>query len=689
MSAKTKRLVVYIGCLCLLVVSCTDTSVKPEAVGLASTPVGEASFYVPAEPPSAEYTIEASCRLEGSDIPLEGHVAVGLKNTTRRSISVIAIQWTRDLKNALGVSVEGIPLERHPDQPSNGLIHFYTLSEALLPNQTALIDIDFKITLQARDNGDISYQFWHPKLWWDGQPTRSSYRVRLDPPSPEYQAAYSGRLNPSTNYYENPGVTTNFGFFFSKNVLVEERDAAGVQVRALFTEEGRECALLCVETAVDVIQFYKEYHGVFPFESLTIIPGASRPMGGYPFASALVVIHGQQAFDQRQPLHWKWITAHEIGHQYWGEYVMSADESGSYTDSWLMIGMGIFADRAYTEYRGLADDKHEAFFNRYISGVNEYLDTTADAPESLKAQQKYDRNNVLIHGKGYSIVSALRHALGDEQFQRLYLRAIRDYAGQRMGYRDLQRMAEEESGESLRWFFDAWVRSPRYLCYEITAQESMQEGEGFVSVVTVKRRGSGDSFSMPIDVQATFEDGTIQTSWISRFQDAIDIRFESAAKLKEVVLDPRGRLARLDEPRQVLPKELPGRIRELPYNGAWDEGLELYQMAVEHDVQDHGTWFKLGMVIFEGGHLEESLDCFNRVYEMDTDIEYNFMALTWMGNIRDAQGSRGEAVKFYQRALDTGVQLAMRHDQFGIQSSPEWIKARLKEPYDWSTVIKK
>ena len=169
----------------------------------------------------------------------------------------------------------------------------------------------------------------------------------------------------------------------------------------------------------------------------------------------------------------------------------------------------------------------------------------------------------------------------------------------------------------------------------------------------------------------------------------MDIRFESTSQLKGAVLDPLGRLARLDKPRPVLPKELPGRIRGLPYNGAWDDGLELYHMAVEHDVPDHNTWFKLGMVIFEGGYLEESLECFNRVYEMDTDIEYDYMALAWMGNIQDAQGNREEAVKFYQRALDTGVKLAMRHDQFGIQSSPEWIEARLEEPYDWSTVIKK
>ena len=57
----------------------------------------------------------------------------------------------------------------------------------------------------------------------------------------------------------------------------------GVQVRAFFTEEGRTCAALCLETAVDVIQFYQEYHGTFPFvtnsnaSALGMSPGCGVP----------------------------------------------------------------------------------------------------------------------------------------------------------------------------------------------------------------------------------------------------------------------------------------------------------------------------------------------------------------------------------------------------------------------------
>ncbi len=694
MRAYLKCLWIFLGCLCLLIISCSkgpqvsaSASAEPEP-GLASTPADRISYFVPVHPPSATYTIEAASTIEDKQIQLKGHSVISLKNTLQRPLSVLALRWPSNPDEAAVVSVNGVPLEEHVQQPKQSRVRFYTLPHVLAPDKSVDLDLEFNLTLQASPSGDIYLQGWYPNLWWDGLPARDVFRVKFDPPSPDYTIASSGRLDPTTGYYENAGVTTTFGFWLSRTALLEERDANGIQVRALFTEEGRTCATFCLETAVDVIRFYQKYHGVFPFESLTIIPGASRPMGGYPYASALVVIHGQQAFDQRPPLHWKWITAHEIGHQYWGEYIMSGDTPEDYTSSWLMIGMGIIADRTYVEARNLGNEKHEDFISRFVSGLKQNLDTTADAPESLEDQQKYDRNNVLIHGKGYSIVSALRHTLGDERFQRLYLRTIREYGGKPMGYRDLQRMAEEESGESLRWFFEQWVRSPRYLCYLVTAQESRQENDAFFSVVTIERLGRGDSISMPIDVQATFDDGTTQTAWISRFSDKMDVRFESESKLKEAILDPHGRLARLEKPLPVLPSQLLDRIQNLDYSGSWEEGLELYRIAAENDVQDGRTWFKLGMVVFEGGYLDEALDSFQRLLDQHISKDMDFMALTWMGNIWDARGNRSEAIKQYQHALATGSQNATSHDQFRIESSRQWIEKRLQEPFDWSTVIK-
>ncbi|MFC2160426.1 M1 family aminopeptidase [Acidobacteriota bacterium] len=645
------------------------------------------SYFVPKNPPSAQYTLEAECTMAENSIVVNGSGTIQFSHFSRRPLSAIALEWRGKSKDSLVVCFEGEKLEKMYPDSLNPILHFYSLPQAVNMNENVTLDIRYSNGYQIRDNGEISLQVWYPKLWWDGLPTRDSFRVKFDEPD-GYVTASSGRQNKKTGAYESPGVTTRFAFWLSKNVQVEEQESAGVMIRVLFTEKGKECALLCLETAADVIKYFKDFHGVFPSDSLTIIPGASRPMGGYPYASGLVVIHGQEAFSDVPELHWKWITAHEIGHQYWGEYVMSDENPDDYTESWLMIGMGIMADRMWVEENGLEDDKHSSFFNRFLDGQKNYFDTTADAPESLKVQQEYDRNNVLIHGKGYSIVSALRSVLGNNQFLKTYLRCVDEFAGKRMNYRDLWAIAEEESGENLKWFFEQWVRSSKYLCYQITSTNSRSEGKDFITEITVEP--CGETILMPMDLKATFKDGSSQFARIDRYSSLSKTVFRSSSEIVEATLDPLSQLAILEKPLPILPKELPSKVRNLSYNGNWDEGIDLYKLAIESDAQDYQIWFKLGMVIFEGGYLDESFTCFERILDQNAPSDYIFMAKTWFGNIRDAQGKRDEAIKLYKIALEGAPNdSGWRHDQFGIQSSREWIESRLKTPFDWITIIKK
>lgn len=643
----------------------------------------DSTFYIPDKPPAAEYELAAAVTVEEKTVQVEGTGRIFCENNTEKTLSAVALQWPGGEWNVFMNNQELTPVSGIPAQEN---IRIFTLPKIIAPEEKLILDIKYSFETNIQENGDVSLQRFYPKLWWDGIPTQDDFRVKLTIPD-GYTAAASGRWNPETGFYENPGVTTNFGIFLFKNINVEEREAAGVQVKAFFPDEGRECAMLCLETALDVIEFYKDAHGFFPFPSLTIIPGGAGPWGGYPFASALVVIHGMQVFEKAPELHWKWITAHEIGHQYWGETVMSRMHN-NYPDSWLMIGMGILADRMYTEFRQLGDDKHEGLMERYLKGVREHFDTTADAPESLARQQKYDRNNILIHGKGYSIISALRHTIGDEAFKQVYFRCAREFNGKWMDYHDLRHIAEEESGQNLRWFFDQWVRSPQYLCYDITSTESRIERETYTADITVE--AMGNSMLMPMEVKAEFADGTTQTGKASRFFRTQIITFESRAELEKAVLDPQNQLAMLEEPLPILPDELPEQIRDLPYNNAWLKGRELYHIAMESGYNDPSGWFKLGMVVFEGGLFEEAFSCFEKILTLDARDLYDFMAVTWMGNVRDAQGRRDEALDYYRQALEMAQEHGvMRHDQFGIQTSKEWIEQRLDSSYNWNTIVKK
>jgi tetratricopeptide (TPR) repeat protein len=68
----------------------------------------------------------------------------------------------------------------------------------------------------------------------------------------------------------------------------------------------------------------------------------------------------------------------------------------------------------------------------------------------------------------------------------------------------------------------------------------------------------------------------------------------------------------------------------------------------------------------------------------------DFMAVTWLGNTCDAQGRRDDAVEYYRKALEMADNHGLiRHDQFGLQISSEWIQQRLLAPFNWRSVVKK
>jgi len=366
-----------------------------------------------------------------------------------------------------------------------------------------------------------------------------------------------------------------------------------VHIRAIHAPAAEKCAQLLLETAADVVGFYRERFGLYPYPNLTIVPGADRPMGGYPMATALVAIHGQRRMDEETELHWRWITAHEIGHQYWGEYVLERDSPG-----WLWIGLGIYADREYVRARGLAPDKHQALVGRYLQGVAQGLDTTLTLSQEQYEAEDFDYNNVCIHGKGFSVISALAWLLGQETFDRAYVRCLQEFAGRRLGAGDFERLCKAESGEDLSWFFDQWVRSNRSLLYEAGQETCAKRGDLYVSQVQVTRVGT---LEMPVPVAAYFKDGTVQVKRTDRLLDVNALTFESASPLERVRLDPDRELAMAGPPTAAA-RNVGKAVQDLKWTGSGDKALELFPKAKEAGLDDVDLWAKLGMTLFDGQH---------------------------------------------------------------------------------------
>lgn len=645
---------------------------------LASIPplYGQEGYWVPTDPPKCHYIIDAKVDPEKGFI--DGKETVFLKNDTDRLIDVLAFDWSISGSHSIDILDSGnrLTLLNAMEKSSAESPLFYRLSEPLDPGEEIKLEVAFKHTFEIEeDNTEFGRTSWFPRIWWDGLPVHDSFSVKLEIPE-GWALAISGRLSERTGRYEIEGAKT-FGIYLGKGYGTESWEADGILVTTLFTEKGAKAASVCMDTAVDAIKYYKDWLGFYPFKSLYIIPGGPGRWGGYPFATGIVVIHGEETFREGESLmHWQRITAHEIGHEYWGEWVLDPDDP-----AWVWIGMGIFADTDYILAHNIDPNRRQNWMSNYLDGTAMYYDTTVDIPPAQLSRIQYDHNNTVIHSKGFSIISALDSVLGRKTFERIYKKCLRTYGGKRLGWRDLQRFYEKESGQNLEWFFDQWVRSNKYLCYKIESQECEKDGNVYRSQVEVKRLGS---MMMPVPVKAVFEDGSEQVKQTDRSLEVDVLVFRSDVRLKEAVLNPDHKLAMLDEPLGEISEEA---AELLSLGEGLENSLEAYNVLKDENIPNSTLWYRLGMGLYEFDHYPEAFNSFQKVFSLATDEITRFAAQGWLGLLKDLMGERDDAIGHYQEALKHDTGEPMGHSWLRINMDRKWIEERLKTPFTTETLV--
>ncbi len=660
-----KRNLSYLVAACLLLIIYVHCGPEP----IKENGFTRANYWVPDIPPQAHYTID--CRIDSSAALLEGTQVIRFTNSTPRPIHRLALDWAISSDQTLEITVKGkpVPIAAEPGQVNLPSPILFDLPQVLRPGKRIELNLKFSRSLPALGTQDkIKLTVWHPRLWW-GFWTHEDFEVKLQVPA-EYALATSGRLDEKSGYYRAQGVRS-FGLYLGKEHKAIESLAGEVLVRCFYIDRDVELARLLLSTAVDVVNFYGGRFGLYPYQSLTIIPGDDRPMGGYPVATGMVAIHGQQRFTEVPDTHWKWITAHEIGHQYWLEYVLNKEPIDW---GWLMIGMGIYTDREYCRARGMSD-RHRGMMQGYIEGVRQHLDTTIELTAEQLDEVDFDYNNVVEHSKGFSVISALACVLGQETFDRIYQRCLQEFAGRRLGTHEFQAVCEEESKQNLGWFFDQWVRSNRYLSYQITSQKSTKQENRYVTDVRVECLGT---LKMPVPVVAYFQDDTQQLQFTDRLLEVNVLKFESTAPLKEVKLDPHGELPLVVPPPEMTEKELSKRTDQMEWTGVGKQALDLFHKAQELNSADFNVWKKLGLTLYDGEYYSEALEAFERAAKL---TEGQAWVIVWQGHILDILGRREEALQRYREALERGEGINSQHDQYHMRINREWVEERLKTPF--------
>ena len=225
------------------------------------------------------------------------------------------------------------------------------------------------------------------------------------------------------------------------------------------------------------------------------------------------------------------VTAHELGHQWWGDMVTCK----TWHDIWLNEGFATYSEAIWFENKPGSSGLpalHAHMATRRPGSVNGtvYCSTVTDPNRIFSSDFSYRKAGWVLH--------MLRKAVGDQTFFDILAehRARHEYSAATTA--DFIQTASDVAGQDLSWFFNPWIYQPGAPTYQYGWQAATIGGQPYLRLrIRQTQSASYPLFPMPIEVRVSTTGGT-QTFTV--FNDAATEHFllPLAAAATGVTLDP-------------------------------------------------------------------------------------------------------------------------------------------------------
>ncbi|MBX3119637.1 MAG: M1 family metallopeptidase [Fimbriimonadaceae bacterium] len=303
------------------------------------------------------------------------------------------------------------------------------------------------------------------------------YRYRTGYPMAPYLLCFAAtNYNTWTNSYTHTGGTMPLEFFiYPENDTSSNRTAWNQTVQMLAT--------------------FKPLFGLYPF--------INEKYGIYQFTFGGGMEHqtmtGQGTFSES-------VTAHELGHQWWGDMVTCK----TWHDIWLNEGFATYSEALWLENKpgssGFAALK-SAMQARKPSSVNGSVYCYDITSESRIFSTSFS------YRKGGWVLHMLRKILGDSAF----FAALANYRN-RFEYDsaitdDFIQAVEDSYGQDLDWFFQPWVFQNGAAAYQYGTKVVLVDTVPYLLVKLVQNQSASyPTYTMPVDFRYTVNSQTFTRS---------------------------------------------------------------------------------------------------------------------------------------------------------------------------------
>lgn len=190
------------------------------------------------------------------------------------------------------------------------------------------------------------------------------------------------------------------------------------------------------------------------------------------------------------------VTAHELGHQWWGDMVTC----GTWSDIWLNEGFATYTECLWNEYKGGSDNK-----SAYFSAIN--ARTPGAVSDTVYCYNTSDPNRIFSSTYSYYkaawVLHMLRNVMGDTLFFQNFQTYRSRFAYKSAVTADFVQSASDTLGSDLNWFFNEWVMQGGAPAYQYGWTTRTVNGQSYVLLMVKQTQTAYPVFRMPIDVRPT------------------------------------------------------------------------------------------------------------------------------------------------------------------------------------------
>ncbi len=241
-----------------------------------------------------------------------------------------------------------------------------------------------------------------------------------------------------------------------------------------------------------------------------------------------------------------WITAHEIGHD-WFPMIVGSNER---RNAWMDEGFNTFIDIGESDAfeGGVYGPKRDSEYSAGGEPPDTILKVLQDpaAPVILSRADALPwplTHPVSYFKAAYGMVLLREQILGPERFDWAFRKYIHDWAYKHPAPSDFFRAMESEGGEDLSWFWRGWYMNNWQLDLAVTGVRYLDGDAHKGAVITLESRGQ---LVLPSVLEISFVDGGKRRvnvpveSWLQK--SVSNLSLDSSQPIASVTIDPDHKL---------------------------------------------------------------------------------------------------------------------------------------------------